>query len=527
MKANPDRFAGGCRAGDSPERRRLPAAVGLTLACVILSSGRAWGQSNGAPTASAETTKERVERLTAAMAQAQAQIDANQRVLIELQKQLAELQKQMVAEGDPAETSAMSPSAAAALADAVAASKTESKDEIRERLAIDESQIATHEQTKVETESKYPLKVSGMVLFNGFVNTRMVDVPASPAYVIPASGSTGFSMRQTVLGLDARGPHVFGAASQADVRVDFFASSAESNYTAAGLLRLRTAHARLRWRDTEAFVELDKTILSPNSPSSLVAVAQPELAWSGNLWAWNPQIGVSHDFGIGERSRIRTQVGLIDAMDPQFPGATSVVTAGSPTLAELSRWPGMEGRLAFRGGDNGMGPEIGVGGYYSPHRTDDDLRFDAWAGTVDLRLPVTRHFEISGNAYRGQGLGGLGAGGYVDYVYPAYAWGEVAHGLNDVGGWAQLKARATQRIEANAGFGIDNPFAEQIKTSAPPEGSTRYAGLARNRSFYSNVIYSPSAYLLLSLEYRKIWTNYSIGPTYPGDVIGIGAGYRF
>jgi hypothetical protein len=41
------------------------------------------------------------------------------------------------------------------------------------------------------------------------------------------------------------------------------------------------------------------------------------------------------------------------------------------------------------------------------------------------------------------------------------------------------------------------------------------------------VIYSPSAYLLFSLEYRRLWTNYSTGPTNFSDVIGIGAGYRF
>src|ERR1700728_4202665 len=122
-----------------------------------------------------------------------------------------------------------------------------SLDEIRERQAIEESQIATHEITKVETESKYPLKVSGLLLLNGFVNTRQVDVSASPAYAISGPGSTGLSLRQTVLGLDARGPHLFSATSRADLRVDFFANGQQSNYAASGLLRLRTAHAQLDW----------------------------------------------------------------------------------------------------------------------------------------------------------------------------------------------------------------------------------------------------------------------------------------
>jgi hypothetical protein len=74
---------------------------------------------------------------------------------------------------------------------------------------------------------------------------------------------------------------------------------------------------------------------------------------------------------------------------------------------------------------------------------------------------------------------------------------------------------------------MDNPFASQIRAStAIPEYSV-YPGLARNRSGFGNVIYSPSTYLLFSLEYRRLWTNDAIGPTNVSDVIGIGAGYRF
>ncbi len=143
--------------------------------------------------------------------------------------------------------------------------------------------------TKVETESKYPLKVSGLVLFNGFVNTKQVDIAPDPTYALAGSGSTGFSLRQTVLGLDARGPHLFGAASHADVRIDFFGSSgSQSGYAAGGLLGLRTAHGTLDWQNTEAFFELDRPLISPNTPSSLVAVAQPEFSWSGNLWTMEP-----------------------------------------------------------------------------------------------------------------------------------------------------------------------------------------------------------------------------------------------
>ncbi|MGP8175621.1 MAG: hypothetical protein ACLP7O_13880 [Terracidiphilus sp.] len=451
-------------------------------------------------------------------------MEAYQKQLLELRQQIAALQQQMAAEKavSPPATQPATANAGGAEAPAVNAASLE---EIRERQAIEESQIATLDLTKVETQSKYPVTVSGLLLFNGFVNTRQVDNSASPAYAMPGPGSTGLSLRQTVLGLDARGPHLFDATSHADLRVDFFANGTQSNYAASGLLRLRTAHAALDWRNTEALIELDRSILEPNEPSSLVAIAQPELAWAGNLWNWSPQIGVSHRFALSDSSRIKAQAALIDTSDPRLPGSTS--STSPVTQTERSRWPGTEARIAFLHGETGIGPEIGAGGYFSPHETADGDRFDAWAGTMDLRLPLTRYFEMTANAYRGQALAGLGGGGYVNYYYEYAGTTEIVRALDDVGGWAQLKARVGQRVEMNAGYGTDNPFAKEIQTAISSSGATYYSGLARNRSFFSNVIYNPSAYLLFSLEYKRLWTNYGTGPPAFSDVVGIGTGYKF
>jgi hypothetical protein len=503
-------------------RVKVPPVIVLPAMLMFLCSLSPLSQAQSEPgqTNTQQTTEQKVERLTAAVAQAQAQIETYQNQLIELRQQLDMLKQQMAAE-----KGITSPTTPPTNTAATASEPPTTLDEIRERQAIDESQIATHDVTKVETESKYPLKVSGLLLINGFVNTRQVDVSAAPTYAIPGPGSTGLSVRQTVLGLDARGPHLFSASSHADVRVDFFANGALSNYAAGGVLRLRTAHAVLNWQNTDAFFELDRSILEPNEPSSLVAVAQPELAWAGNLWSWNPQVGITHRFSLSDSSRIIAQAALIDTSDPPLPGST----ASTPTVTETerSRWPGTEARIAFQHGESGVGPEIGVGGYFSSHRNSEGSAFDAWAGTMDARLPLSRYFEVYASAYRGQALAGLGGGGYLNYYSLYEGSNDIAHALDDVGGWAQLKAKAGQRVEMNAGYGADNPFAKEIQEALSSAPGATYAGIARNRSFFSNVIYSPSAYLLFSLEYRRLWTNFSSGPTVFSDVIGIGAGYRF
>ena len=502
----------------------------LAVATTLLTAQQMVAQKPQVAPQGAESQEARMRRLSTAIELIKAQAAVYQQQLADLQKQLADIQRQLATPGESASAITDHPNAqgsdVGSRDTAVSGSQTSSLEELREQEAMQGAQIATHEESKVETESKYPLKLSGLVLFNAFVNTGGTDLPADPTYATPAAGSTGLSLRQTVLGLDARGPHVFGATSHADMRIDFSGGSNSPNgYGFGGLIRLRTAHADLTWRHTELFVELDRPLLSPNTPSSLLAVAQPELAWSGNLWTWNPQVGLTQTWKVRDTSRLTFQAALIDVADPQLPSAAE--STSNVSLTERSRWLGTETRVAWARGEPGVGPEIGIGGYFSPHKTSDGDRFDAWAGSLDARLPLGRHFEWTASAYRGVALGGLGGGGYLDYFYQYAGITKRVRPLDDIGGWTQLKAKPTQRLEINAGFGMDNPFAREIYYAPPPPGYVGYTGLARNRSVYANVIYSPSSYLLFSLEYRKLWSNYFSGPPHLNDAIGLGAGYRF
>jgi hypothetical protein len=465
----------------------------------------------------------RVEKLTEAMARTQAELDESQKQLEELRTQVASLRQQIAAKSAEAAPS----SDASQLAKAV--------DELRERQAVEESQIATHDQSKVESESKYPVKLTGLILMNGFVNTRQFDLPATPAVAVDGPGSTGASMRQTVLGLDARGPHLFGASSHADIHMDFDGGSQSTGATGAyagGLLRMRTAHGALDWRHTEAFFSYDHPVISPYTPESLSAVALPELAWSGNLWAWNPQIGVTHDLLNSNGQRFRIQAALIDVFDPPLlytiPSASSG-TVTQPNTAENSRWPGVETRLALLGADEEKSAQLGAGGYFATHRTFSGIDFDSWAGALDYRQPLPGRMELKCNFYRGQALGGLGGGGYKDYLAgmnPTSAGGIYFRAFEDVGGWAQWHLQASERLRFNAAFGIDNVPAGQLRPYAGLP-SALYQNLARNRTFTGNVIYSPSAYLLFSLEYRHLASSPVVGQTASGDTIGIAAGYKF
>src|ERR1700722_742097 len=320
-----------------------------------------------------QSLAQQIQQLTDAMAKVQAQLQQSQSQLDEMRKELSELQQQMAqsqttAPAPPPVPSTSSPSSSApgpsvASSAKPAGSKGAAMQDLEELQAVLDSEIATQDQTKVESESKYPVKITGMVLLNAFVNSSGVDVSANPALALGGSGSAGASVRQTMLGLDARGPHLFGAHSFADLRMDFFGSQAASTSTSTysgyfnsntGLLRLRTADAGLRWDQTQIYFALDRPIINGESPTSLTAVALPALAWSGNLWTWNPQVGITQKFGPAESRGVELQAAIIDVGDAPLTPLTSPSGSSTPTppsSAEQSSRPGVEARVALLGSE--------------------------------------------------------------------------------------------------------------------------------------------------------------------------------
>jgi hypothetical protein len=498
----------------------------LALAIMYASVSVPLGAQSTNSTPSADLMQ-RLQVLNDAVAKTQSQIVESQRELDELKGQIAALKSQLVEthEANPASQPEAATETAPALATAV--------DELREHQAVQDAEIATHEQTKVESSSKYPVHLSGLILFNGFANTHAVDLPATPTVSMPGSGSTGASVRQTILGFDAKGPHIFGARSSADLHIDFAGTPQSYNGTNASgygynatdtLLRLRTAHARLDWDHTEAYFALDRPLLSPDSPTSLTAVAEPPLAWSGNLWAWNPQLGITQDIPTKSSLTLRFQGAFIDAAD-----APTTPASGTANSAEQSRWPGLEARIALLGTDTREGRNhLGVGGYFAPHLDPFGRRYDAWAATLDASYQLPARLTMTTNFYRGLALGGLGAGVFKDitYIPDADSNAYYSRPLEDVGGWAQLKEKLSERLELNAAFGTDQGFANVLRRYVAPS-NTFLQNLARNTTYTGNVIYSPSAYLLFSFEYRYLMSSPVAGQTQSGNVLGVAAGYRF
>jgi len=371
-------------------------------------------------------------------------------------------------------------------------------------------------QTKVESASKYRLRLSGIVLMNLVSNQGTVDSIDLPTLAYArqpgdSGGSFGATLRQSEIGFEAFGPTVAGAKTRADLQLDLAGGFPPvPNGINSGLVRLRTGTMRLDWTNTSVVVGQDAIFFSPNSPTSFASLAIPALSSAGNLWAWVPQIRVEHRVTLGEESSLIFQGGILDPVSGEVPTTAQGGYYPQAGPGESSRQPAYGTRIAWTRNVFGQPLRLGVGGFYSRQDYGFSRTVDAWAGMTDIELPLSRQFSLSGKLYRGKGLGGLyGAFGQSALFSgePSLASTQV-RGLNSVGGWAQLKYRPADKWEVNAAFGMDNPYATDLKYFPYPQ-SYGDAALARNQGSFANVIYRPRSDLLFSAEYRHL-TTYTV-----------------
>jgi hypothetical protein len=376
-------------------------------------------------------------------------------------------------------------------------------------------------QTKVESASKYKVRLSGIVLMNLVSNQGVVDSIDLPtvAYARPASdsgGSFGATLRQSEIGFEAFGPTVAGAKTRADLQLDLAGGfPAIPNGINSGLVRLRTATMRMDWTNTSVVVGQDTIFFSPNSPTSFASLAIPALTYAGNLWSWVPQIRVEHRVALGEESSLVFQGGILDPVSGEVPGYVPGETPGTGYYrqagpGEASRQPAYGTRIAWTRNVFGQPLQVGVGGFYSRQDYGFSRSVDGWAGMTDIDLPLNHQFSLSGKFYRGRAIGGL-YGAFGQSVLfsgdPTYLNTQV-QALDSIGGWAQLKYRPATKWEFNAAFGMDNPYASDLKYFAYPV-SYGDPTLARNQGSFVNMIYRPRSDLLFSAEYRHL-TTYSL-----------------
>jgi hypothetical protein len=404
---------------------------------------------------------------------------------------------------------------------------------LEEDQQIMEGKINDQYQTKVESGSKYRLRLSGIVLLNLFENRGTVDnldfpeVAESQQANEPnaSPGAFGGTLRQSQIRLQAFGPDVAGARTSADVNLDFAGGFPDApNGAWMGLVRLRTAIVRLDWTNTSIVAGQDRLFFAPLAPASLATLAIPELSYAGNLWAWTPQVRIEHRIVLSDASSLSIQGGILDSLTGDVPPEQF---DRYPSWGEQSGQPAYAARVSWSHRMFGEDLTLGAGGYYGRQNWGYDRNVDGWAGTLDATVPLGKRIELTGAFYRGRAVGGFG-GGIGQSVLLNGPFSDPAttfRGLDSMGGWAQMKFKIKSNFEINGALGIDNPFAGELRQY---NANTIYPGsYTRNLSPLVNFIYQIRSDILFSTEYRYLNSSVLDSGSFSANHINLSLGYIF
>jgi hypothetical protein len=356
-----------------------------------------------------------------------------------------------------------------------------------EALEVLKSQIAEHSQTKVESSSRMPVKISGAIVANAYVNSGEANWLENPNLVIAPSasgarGSASLTARQSRIGLQTSGITIGAWQASGELIMDFFAGVPNfATGTVMGLPRLLYAFGRIENDRTAIEVGQDHAILAPRDPTSLAAFSFPLLFRSGNLYLRVPQARVEQRLG----ANWTVSGGVVAPIAGDAP--TTFEFAPPAGTGERSKRPAFEGRIGYARGDRDAPAEVqaGFSAHYGWRRVGTDLT-DSWAVAVDA------------NARAGR-IGAAGEYFTADNAQPF--GGGISQAGRSSGGWAEGRFSVTRRAMLTGGFGVDRP-------------SDAIGRLLRtdNRSAFTNVIFDLTPEVAASIEYRWLRTRLGLVP---------------
>jgi hypothetical protein len=358
---------------------------------------------------------------------------------------------------------------------------------LEERVAVQEQRVSDLQQSKIESTQKFPISLTGMVLFNSFLNGKASGGAENPVVAgTTASGAVGgATLAQSVLGLKYQGPQVLGGTLSGALFMDFFGGTTQPlNH----LLRIRVASLQIDWKDQSFMVGQDKPIISPREPNSLAQVGVSPLTGSGNLWLWAPQARFEQRFHFGDETGIRAQIGVYQTSE-NYPGAP---TDYAGTLGAAR--PALQGRFELWH-DFGSGRRIELApGFDTSSSHVGGVSIPSNVFSFDWLIRPFSRLDFTGMFYQGQNVSPLGA------LPQGISFGPYSNirAVHSVGGWGQFSYRATERLSFNVYGGEEDDRNSQLAIG----------NIGKNLVYAGNLVYRLGPNVLAGLEASQLRTNY-------------------
>ena len=505
--------------------RRLPSfAPVLSMLLFAGLAARAQGPGAQAPA----DLGAKIEVLTHSIQEMQGELEQSRAEIQQLREMIAQILR---TQANPARTNAVEEHAAVVEEAQTSAAAAPPAHIAEDDWEILNARVQEHEQTKVESASKYRLNLSGIALFNVFETGGQLDnldVAAMAVRGAPyGAGSVSASFRQSILGLRGIGPKIFGANTSADLQLDFI-NSASGPYggLAAGVAGLRIARLQFDWSKFSVTGGLETPFFSPNVPSSYLSLAVPAFAGAGNLWNWTPDIRVERRFDFTS-SEVKVEAGFLDSGGYSVSGLNVRV----PTPSESSKQPVYAVRLSGNNRMEDHAISFGISGIYAPAHFADGKVLHSAGAIVDWKFPFMAKFQLSGQFFTGKGFDGFGglalpAVQPQDYGHYLYSTAPTLAGIAVLGGWSQLKFTLNSRSEFNAAGGWGGRDAGHLRVAAQLD-PLLVPVPTNNQVFFFNYIFRPRSDLVFSAEYRHFHTGDIAGGRNIAGQVGLAAGFLF
>ena len=388
---------------------------------------------------------------------------------------------------------------------------TGSQPGLDERLQVEETRTADLAQSKVEAAHHFPIRLTGMALFNAFLNSHGSAGGQYPTFAAPDSDpSGGASFRQSIIGLDFDGPHALGDGKiSGTLRLDLFGGSGQG---LDQLVRLRTATLGIDWKSRGFLVGVDKPIISPREPDSIAQVGVSPLSGAGNLWLWIPQARFHQNFQLGELTGFQFQAGVVQTRENSGSPLSPYTDPKGAADFESAR-PGVEARLEFFSGSNRR-IEIAGGFHHSvSHVAYISVPSDVYS--VDWLARPWKLIEFTGSFFTGQNVAPLGTGGIRQGL--VILGPNQAQAVHSLGGWGQLTIRPLPRFWCNLFTGQQDD-----RNSNLPAGS-----IGKNLAFGANVFYRIAPNVLASFEAAQTRADYISSGMLRNNHYDLGLAYLF